>query len=549
MPNSLEPTYKDLHFNTKQIEVHVVQANVTSCVLARGTGKTHGITAPRMITLAEQMPRGFFFFVGPSHRFLTDQVIPGVMEALDEIGLKKNIHYRKGEFFPSSWGVPMPFRELNEPQKQKKYIMHFASGACFLFISQRNPGSSNSINFDGGLAEEYRFVDHEKFLSETMPAIRGNEQHFRDCPLHGSVLILTDRPRTAEQRGIYYWQDQHNAEQIETIKGLAYECEQVQQKLEDPNFRRGRNKTQERYNALWELLTWHRQNATLYLEADALDNVEVLGISKLEREYAGKIPKKEFLISRGNFDLGDIEFKYYHIRKSTHSYTDHIKAAYQHQNESERNWRWDTDLDTNRPLLIGMDNNTKINCVVDGQLYPEEIRIVRAAFVLKAEGEKLAQLFEQWCRYYEGFPTKKVIFCRDQTTNSTNWESDMTPFRRARGVLKKHGWEVQDAYRIMGSDGHDLFWSYDKMLDEEDHIENENNYRLRVNFQKANSLWKSMSKTIAKETANGRIKKVKTPEQNSAVRPEDAPHLSEAADNIIDTVLNYIGLLHNDPVW
>ncbi|MEM6297697.1 MAG: hypothetical protein AAF740_03310, partial [Bacteroidota bacterium] len=540
--------------NPKQLESQVVQAKNTVAVSSRGFGKTYGLIATRMVELATQMPRGFFGFVGRSHRMIVDNIIPGIEEALIEYDWKRGYQYEIGGFLPSEWDIPMPYRALNDPKRQMKYLMHTSTGAAFLFISQRNPGSSNSLNLDAALGDEYRFLNHERFKNETSHAIRGNEKYFRNCPLHGSILITTDRPRSPEQRGVYEWREKHNEEQIEVIKGLAYEVAQLDEKLADPDFKRGRNKVEERRKSMVELLTWHRHNATLWIEGDTLDNVEVIGISKLESDWRQTPDTLDFLISRGNFDLGDIEMQYYPVRKKVHSYADELNPGYSDY-EGVRNWRYDADIDTSLPLWVGNDYGTDINCCVTGQRLYQEIRILRSSFSLKQQDEKLSYLAREWCDYYEGYPVKVIYYCYDQTALVTSWDSNITPVKRWTDILESRGWRVIPIYVFTGYTGksethHDkMFWTYDKMFDEEDYIQEENNIRLRVNYGNANDLWKSMEITKAVEGANGKIKKVKKTEKYTSIPEWHKPHMGEALDKIVNTIVNYPHLVNEVPVF
>lgn len=535
-------TLQKRYLNTIQLEIQAVQANVLAVVMARGGGKTTGILAPRGLQIVKALPRGTIGFVGLSHRHIKDNIMPNFEKGLKHLGLKRGYHYRVKEFFPEGWGVPMPYRELSDPQEQKKYVMHFSNGAILIFISQHNAGSSNGMDLDAIIVDEARYIDFQKLKDETLPAVRGNEEYFRNHHLHGSYTFVTDRPRSQLQAGIYEYRkltDPHyaerNAKQVEinqriikVIKGLATQVNQLAMRLRDPGLRRGRHKVEAEYERKNKLLSRLRYNAVHYVEADIFSNIHVLGVDKIRQEFQGKMELREFLISRMNVDLSNMMGAFYPLQKRN-GYTDKIREAYQNVNAA-RNWQFDADLNEHLPLYIAADYNADINSLVIAQAYPDEIRFVKSMYVTVPE--KLNDLVERFKTYYAGW-TNDIHFVYDHTAKHRTASSETENWERWVSALQSAGFSVYPV-DLGQSSMHDSRYKLYRTLLAEDGLRR----KIRINKGNANNLWRSMSFCKVRESTGEKkaFKKDKRSEQNKAVRPEDATHLSEAADMIVDAL-------------
>jgi len=538
-------TLEKRYLNAVQLDIQAVQANVLAVVMARGGGKTTGILAPRGLQIIKALPRGTVGFVGLSHRHIKDNIMPNFEKGLKHLGLKRGYHYRVKEFFPEGWGVPMPYRELSDPQEQKKYVMHFSNGTILVFISQHNAGSSNGMDLDAIIVDEARYIDFQKLKDETLPAVRGNEEYFRNHHLHGSYTFVTDRPRSQLQAGIYEYRkltDPHyaerNAKQVEVnermihvIKGLAVEVNALAMRLRDPDLRRGRHKVEAEYERKKKLLSRLRYNAVHYVEADIFSNLHVLGVDKIRQEFQGKMELREFLVSRMNIDLSNVMGAFYPLQKRNR-YLDRIKEAYQSTSEP-RNWLFDDDLNPHLPLYVAADYNADINSLVVAQVYPDEIRFIKAMYVTTPE--KLADLVARFAAYYHDFP-EYIHFVYDHTAkqrtaadHTENWE------RWVRGLEQK-GFKVYPIDLGQASTHDSRYKLYRTLLAEEGMRR-----KIRINGGNANNLWRSMSFCKVREST-GEVKvfkKDKRDERNAAIPAQDATHLSEAADMIVDAVEMY----------
>ena len=106
--------------------------------------------------------------------------------------------------------------------------------------------------------------------------------------------------------------------------------------------------------------------------------------------------------------------------------------------------RMDADLEPDRPLIITFDANLNINWCVVGQLGNDgKARVVNSLYV-KYE-RKLPQLVEDFCKYYEYFPNRHVVFYYDTTFISNNYAVGNDDFHAVIcNGLKSHGWYVND---------------------------------------------------------------------------------------------------------
>lgn len=112
----------------------------------------------------------------------------------------------------------------------------------------------------------------------------------------------------------------------------------------------------------------------------------------------------------------------------------------------------DGDIVPSLPLYIALDYNALFNCVVTGQVYPNE-RKKRCLYTLNSQYVKnnagLEELMEEWCRYYAPkrlMPggSKEVVFFYDSTAKFRAYALvGAEDFKDVvMRVLRKNGWTV-----------------------------------------------------------------------------------------------------------
>ena len=72
------------YMNQVQIRANLIDANVTYAELARATGKTEGITTPRIIRVANDMPGELGFLVHSTYTALFTNVWPNIQAAFSK---------------------------------------------------------------------------------------------------------------------------------------------------------------------------------------------------------------------------------------------------------------------------------------------------------------------------------------------------------------------------------------------------------------------------------------------------------------------------------
>ena len=108
--------------------------------------------------------------------------------------------------------------------------------------------------------------------------------------------------------------------------------------------------------------------------------------------------------------------------------------------------RTDGDIEDGLPLIIGLDANTNINCLVVGQVGSDQrLRIINSLYV-KYE-RKLPEVAQDFCDYYKYLKSKRVIFYYDATFVGNSYATHTDDFYQIISrVLRRNGWLVTEVY-------------------------------------------------------------------------------------------------------
>lgn len=108
--------------------------------------------------------------------------------------------------------------------------------------------------------------------------------------------------------------------------------------------------------------------------------------------------------------------------------------------------RTDGDIEDGLPLIIGLDANTNINCMVVGQVGSDQrLRIINSLYV-KYE-RKLPEVAQDFCEYYKYLKSKRVIFYYDATFVGNSYATHTDDFYQIISrVLRHNGWLVTEVY-------------------------------------------------------------------------------------------------------
>ena len=434
-----------VYFNDAQMYPLMLKPRNLIGVMGRGTGKGM-IDASRQIQVFQQMPGSTTGFVSPSYKKCLTTTLPSLLVHWERWGFKRDIHYTVGKrpWKGLHWKDP-----IFAPQNWEN-VIGFYNGSVCQIITQDREGASNGMSLDHILIDEAKFVDYEKLKNETFQTNRGNEMFFDKCPLHHGLTITCDMPVTKKGSWFLGYDKYMDKELINTIEGLVYYKWQVKERMKAhperyDHYQRELARTDKELNLL-------RKQAYLYIERPSVYNLAILGedfIRRMKRElpplvFATSIMCKRIIIATDGF--------YGSMREDVNLYTapNKSKLTLSDLGEGkvyENDCTMDADLDPELPLMIALDVNTNINWLVCGQVHRDGKLRVLKSFYVKYE-RRLAELMDDFCKYYEKHRTKQVAFFFDHTFKGNgyalNQNDDFYIF--ISNFLTSHGWFVDEIY-------------------------------------------------------------------------------------------------------
>jgi len=432
------------YFNQKQIEVNLVSAKDTYVIASRGFGKSEGIDAPFMLRNITQMPRSTGALLSPTYKKLLANTLPAVCHALSRLGYQRDRHYVLGIKPPKKYNFAKPYVE----PFTYEYCMSWYNGTIINLISFDRPMSANSMNIDWLMGFEARYLAWEKIVEEVIPAVRGNDNYFGQCPWHHSMTFTTDMPTSKQGQWILEKEKQMDRELIDIIKLTAMELHKLKRREVQDNL-----SVKTRISRLTKDLALFRSNAVFFAEYDIFDNLELIGekrISELRRDMPPLLFQTSVLnrrltkIANGFYPALDENIHCYEVRSSSFLES----ANYNFAESKKADCRHDTDIVPDIPLCIALDYNAAINSLTTGQRIVSdnnrEARTINAMYVKTPK--KIRELAQMWCDYYTHHSGRDVVYFYDATAiyetaaTSTSYKDDVID------VLTKNGWNVTEVY-------------------------------------------------------------------------------------------------------
>jgi hypothetical protein len=397
---------------------------------------------------------------------------------------------------------------------------------------------------DAILADEVKFLNHEQYLEEVVPANRGNDNIFGHLAEHHMVTMFTDMPTKQQAKWILEKAQQVDMEKVATVITLQVEYNKMLAEYQNPITSQPRKqylyrKLTNYYLALNELRIGdindkgERENGLLwYSEASTLENIQILGEKKFH-QWMRELKQHTFDTSILNLKNLQIEDGFFYLLDTEyHGYEsydyDHIDQLGVYLPKGVmQDCRKDGDLIKNKPLDIALDYNAAIKSLVIGQDSHKHYRTVKSMFVLADEKKVLDDLIDEFCEYYKPYPCKEIHYYYDHTALVT----DASRLETFADIVSKRlidkGWVVYRHY-IGQAPRHDTRYRLWEMVMKE----RDRRFKpVRFNLSNAESLITSMQQTQVRQGSKG-FEKNKTTEKRKSVRPQDAPHLGDAWETL-----------------
>lgn len=438
-----QPT-KKVYFNPGQQELMYIGANSETIIAARRFGKSDGIIAPRMLRNAQHMPGSAGGIYAATFQQALSRTLPAAVFALSRWGYKNERHYFIGRKAPASLNFKKPHIEPSSWD----HVMHWYNGRIEHILSQDVKFSANSLTLDDLKIDEARSITNtKKLFDEVIPAVSGMVGYYSGCPYHKGITIVSDMPHSKAASWLLNREKLMDEDLIKTIKGTLFEINRLQNSKLKSKERLIRHQQNE--------LNFQRKNAHVYREFDAIENLEILGedyFKKMKRD----LPPLTFLTSILNKRITRLTDGFYaNLDENLHyydavnnSYLDNQRTSYGSFDLSKiksSHYLYDSDVQTDQPLVIALDYNANINWIVVGQPHEKELRTLKSMYV-KFE-RKLRELVNDFADYYIFHPSKTVIYYYDESALQGAYASDTETFADiVKFELRKRDWIVIDKY-------------------------------------------------------------------------------------------------------
>ena len=431
------------YFNDPQLYSLAMDTHVEVIVAGRGMGKG-AIQAGRLMTCFQGMAGSMGGFVSPSVKRCLTNILPSMLIHLERWGFKRDLHYVVGKrpWKALHWKSP-----IFTPANWENTISFYNGSVCNI-ISQDRAGTSNSMSLDYIIIDEAKFINFEQLKDETFQANRGNEQYFRNFPLHHGMTITSDMPVTKKGSWFLSYKDDMDKELVEAIEGLVYA--KWRAKRQQKAMLSQREALQRKIDRIDAKLSFLRSKCPLYKEYTSIQNLALLGeefIRRAKRDlppltFATSIMCKRIEISTDGFYGG--------MREDVNLYTapneDVLNLENLNNGTIANDCRQDSDLDAQLPLVVAFDANANINWMVVGQVGRDgKLRVLKSFFV-KYE-RKIPELLDDFNDYYRYHRRHQVVFYYDATFVGNSYGTHSEAFYRMIITgLRKKGWSVKPKY-------------------------------------------------------------------------------------------------------
>lgn len=532
------PPQERVHHNRAQLRAQAVEAQHEVDIWGRGTGKSVGRLAPRVLLSVfgdgqpgpyeQGMPRSMGACVGISYTQILTRTLPQMLRGFERYGMRKDVDFTIRARGPRAWPTP-----LFQPQEWTNFI-HFRNGAAMMLVSQQNIGAANGPDIDWAVGDEAKFLKREQYEEGLLPAMRGNKDRFGNSSLHHGTCLTTDMPTTPQSRWLLDKESDMDAQRVQDILELQVEASQLRRailsgKLAPPSARVYAS----RLKRLVMVMNEMRRGLLYFSMASSVENIAVLGEEYLLRQKQ-LLPDYIFRTSVLNMRPNRVEGGFYpDLDEDRHTYIP-PDAQYVYQADNDLitgdqdldDCRKDGDLVPGIPLEIGPDFGSSFNCLVVGQLFDTDFNVLNQVFV--KHPHKIMQLAALFHRYYQYHNSRRVRVYYDHTMIGEDAVRNYGFILELRRELESHGWDVELVYIGQAPGHHEKYVFMGRRFANADPLMP----RVRWNRVNCQPTLQSMRLAGAKQTRKG-FEKDKDPEKNASVDQAEATHLSDACDLLL----------------
>jgi len=447
------------YFNKAQRNAMAISAHSEYIVAARGTGKSEGIDARKILQNIWSMPGSTGAMLSPTYAKAWGNTLPAICTALSRWGYVEGVHYFVGRRAPKDRNFKLPKRlPLRDAWNN---CIHFWNGTIMVVLSFNQGMSANSMSLDWIIGPEAKFLSYDKIKSEVNPANRGNRGEFGNSPWHHSVLYTTDMPTSKMGKWILDKEKEMNVPHINYIRNLYRNMKKYE--LANPQTDYTKRMAREYRNDLHLARQYQppvvpdphgkktKEYTVFYAEYDIFDNLEVVGedfIWQMHRDSPPLIWRTAFLNER-LFRVPDCFYSA--LNDDIHFYIPNESGKL---SDDTTEWRKissagcmaDGDLDFTQPLHIAIDSNSAIStmCVAQPDHEKRQMKTLKSFFVKTPK--KLQDLVQEFCDHYRYKLNREIVFYYDHTFTWTSGNTENSYRDTIVKVLENNNWNITDVY-------------------------------------------------------------------------------------------------------
>jgi hypothetical protein len=540
-----------LHYNPAQLRCLLQYPNRLVGIMGRGTGKSTGILAPRMVKCAINMPGSNNGLLAKSFKQIQTRTFPAIESGWRKLGLKEwdektGGHYTIGKRNDS---FPMPEKKPSD----WKHTVHFFTGAIFSFSSQDRKGDSNGLDLQSIHADEAKQIDAEDLNDSIIPTLRGMTQ-YKHLVEYRMLTYTTDMPTTPDGKWLLDLESQCDPDIVNLIFQLQIELQDrvktLYTKKHSPSYHTQLEKI---INRLRRQLVMLQQRHTYFAEASSFDNIDMLTPEYIETQRRNLpdfvfdtaiLNKRPIGLEHGQRFYPQLSKKNFYI-DFDYAYLDTLPPILPDEMNTSKA---DRDCQHSQPLEVVIDWGAKINSMLVCQEDYENRRfnVLKEFFALQPE--IIPDLIEKFCKYYihHSDADKIVYMYYDRNGNAHMANSKETYAEYAQRVFLEHGWNA-------------ILMSFNENPGHRDKFEFMNLGltnkerrlpKIMINEENCPSLKIAMYNAPLK-ISEGEIKKDKKSEQSKTIPQEQATHITDCLDviyyskyrkNIEESTGGYFGL-------
>lgn len=466
------------YMNKLQLRAMALDTNTLIARVARGTGKSEGIFAPRMIRVADSMPGELSFLIHKTYVALLTNIVPNIRAIFSQQTQSGRPLLEEGkDYVVGTSKLPSHFRKPRYPISYPKHSLVMRTGHNFQLVASDMPESVAGRSAVHAFIEEMKHQSGQKLKSRIFPALRGGYGAPRDSPYFQGITGVTDAARL--DLGEDNWYDEFeknvNEELLEDIVTTALHVDSARQELININrsLRQERNpliidalhekKARLTHRLqLWQpILNEMRSNATSFLTASTFVNKNILGTKFFKNQYES-LSSDEFLSSICNIVVSKVVNAFFaNFKKGLHCYGDSYKYDSIMKFGLNDNFKLTAHylryFQPRKSLILGYDpGNFSSLSVAQEFLEDNTLRVIKSFTVFSpATQATLASDFNEFFKdaYDKSMP---VFLYYDRAGNKKKSERDQitTDARVLQKELESYGYRV----RLMNEGQRTIFY-------------------------------------------------------------------------------------------